>query len=121
MALSGHTGTVSLGTGGELCAKNWTVSIERERLDSTSSCAEDAGWREFILGLKNVTGTVESDVKRIVDPAASVAVELSNDDITISGNALVNFSGSSEVDGMISYSYDLQFTGAVTASVAVPD
>jgi len=121
MAISGHTGTVSLGTGGALCATSWDMTLTTERLDSTSSCYEEgeAGWRTFVRGLKGASGNVNADVFRAVDPTAKVAISLANDDVTLAGNGLVNYSGESPIDGKVTHTYEFVFCGEVTVTPVV--
>jgi hypothetical protein len=112
MAISGHTGTVIVGSS-TLCATEWSVDLDIERLEST--CFTSSGNREYIFGLKGTTGSVTS-LDWVAPTYDFVAVTLTNDDVSISGSALLNHSVTTPVDGRVEYTFDIQFTGAVTVT-----
>jgi predicted secreted protein len=112
MAISGKTGTVTVG-GSAKCVTEWSVNNSIDRIDVTSTCS--AGLRELISGISEWTGSFTS-LDYISGNAQTATVVLSNDDVTISGSALIDFAATSPVDGRAEYTYDLAFTGAVTAT-----
>jgi len=112
MAISGKNGSVIFNSV-SACVTEWNVSNNIERLDATNTCS--GGKREYVAGINEWTGSFTSHTYVIA--ASTVAVTLSNDDITISGTALADFSVSSPVQGsVVEYTYDLAFTGTVTVS-----
>jgi hypothetical protein len=114
MAIAGKTGIVTI-TGGSICATEWSVDFSVDRLDV--SCFTGDGYREFIAGLKQVTGSITSlDDPGSLDPATLVAVVLTNDDISFSGSAFLNLAVSTPVEGRVEYTYDVQFSGSVTVT-----
>jgi hypothetical protein len=114
MAISGKTGTVTLGSG-TICASEWSVNFEMDRLDA--SCFTSDGWKEFVAGLKSVTGSVTSfDDPGSLDPTALVGVTLANDDISFSGSAFLNLAVTTPVAGLVENVYDVQFSGSVTVT-----
>jgi hypothetical protein len=114
MAISGKTGSVVY-SAGTLCATSWTVDYNVDKLDVT--CFTGNGWKEFIAGLKEVTGSfVSLDDPSGVDPATIVAVTLANDDVSFSGSAFVSISVSTPVDGRVENTFDVTFTGSVSVT-----
>jgi len=109
-AISGKSGTISIGSG--ICVKEWSVDITTDRLDSTTTCSN--GKREYIAGLRTATGSVTA--YEFVPKSGATAVSFANGSVTVSGTALINESISSPVDGIVEFTYDLQFTGPVTVS-----
>jgi len=113
MAISGKNGVVTLG-GVTMCVTEWTANNNIERLDATNTCS--GGKRDLVAGINEWTGSFTSHTYSGV-ATGSAAVVFTNDDLTITGTALVDFSASSPVQGsVVEYTYDVAFTGTVTVT-----
>jgi hypothetical protein len=114
MAIAGKTGIVVVDSG-TICATEWSVDFSVDRLDV--SCFTGDGYREFIAGLKQVTGSITSlDDPGSFDPATLASVTLTNDDISFAGSAFLNLAATTPVEGRVEYTYDVQFSGSVTVT-----
>jgi hypothetical protein len=107
---SGKTGKAVI-NGSTLCATEWSLNYEGERLDGT--CFTSNGLKEYVAGLLGATASVNSNEYVEVDPQTLVNVSLSNDDVTYGGSALVNTAATTPVAGILNYVYDVQFSGAI--------
>jgi len=110
MAISGKTGVVNY-SGGTLCATEWSVDFNADRLDASTFCTD--GWKAFVAGLEGVTGSITSLSYASVDPTTLVGVTLTNDDVSFAGSAFVNLAVTTPVAGVVNYMYDVQFSGVV--------
>jgi hypothetical protein len=111
---AGHTGTATV-DGATVCITAWEANVECNRLDATSFCSD--GNREFVAGLKQGTGSVTAHTA--IDTWTSdesITLVLAGGGVSISGEAFLNFAGANPVDGIVEYTYDVQFTGEVTVA-----
>ena len=114
MAIAGESGTVIVGAG-TLCATEWSVDYTADMLGV--NCFTGNGWKEYIAGLKGVTGSITSlDDPSSIDPSTLVAVTLSNTDVSFAGSAFLNLSVSTPVDGRVENTFAVQFSGSVTVT-----
>jgi len=112
LAISGKNGTAVIGSS-TMCATDWSVNIATERLNVNSTCS--LGNNEFIAGFKGVTGSVTAHNK-VLTGGSIVAVSVGNSLITVSGSALVDIEASNPIEGVVEFTSDIQFTGAVTTT-----
>lgn len=125
MAISGKGGGVFLGANKVAEVTNWTLDIEADMLDSTSF--DSNGWRQFIAGLKQWSGSFEAKWKVSGDTTGQKALQ----DALLGGTVLSikldvngtnNYSGSAlvstqsietPVDDIVNSNFDYQGTGAL--------
>jgi len=112
MAISGKDSVVSLGSS-TLCARNWSITSDKDILDATTTCS--GGNKEYIEGLVGYTGSVMSYTYVSVDSGLQ-GVSISDDEVTYSGSAFIKTDFSGSVDGLEEFTYNLTFSGAVTVS-----
>ena len=109
-AISGKTGTVD-GACNEI--KSWSVTISTDMLDVTDLCS--AGWREYIEGLSGATGSITSTER--YTGSSSIILANSAGGVSIAGDVLWNEETiENAVDGIIEYSQNFTFTGAMTVT-----
>lgn len=112
MAISGKNGAVIKG-GTTACVDSWTATNNIERLDATNTCS--GGKRQWVEGINEWSGSFISHT--YVGVAGSATLSLSNDDVTISGVALIDYTVDSPVQGsVVTHTYDFAFTGTVTVA-----
>jgi len=119
IALSGKTGsaTATGGTGGvgtEITS--WNCTLESDLLESTSF--DSVGWKEFIQGLSGCSGSLTAVATApVVGPIDALVLQVASSAgaYTLSGAAILSTVGPTvEVDGLVEFSSDFTFTGAVT-------
>ena len=127
MAIVGTGGSVHIGANkvGEIA--NWSIDCAADNVDITSFDSE--GWKEFLAGLKEWSGSFEGNLKpgdtngqlAIVNAwltGVTVALKLKVDATReLSGDALVQFGIEMPVDDKGSFSSDFQGTGALSVSL----
>lgn len=113
MAVSGKNAVVVI-NGSTICARNWSITDDRDILDGTTTCS--GGNKEYVAGLGGYTGSVMSYEFTSVASTAPVSVSISDDEVTFSGSAFVKTDFSGSVDGLEEFTYNLTFSGAVTVS-----
>lgn len=125
MAISGKGGGVFLGAVKVAEVTNWTLDIEADMLDSTTF--DGNGWRTFIAGLKQWSGSLEAKWKVNTDTTGQKALQ----DALLGGTVLSlkldvngtnNYTGSAlvstenvetPVDDIVTANFDIQGTGAL--------
>jgi hypothetical protein len=114
MAISGKTGVVQITGHDVICVTDWSVNDDIARIDVTSTCdvADGTLWTNLIAGKRTVTGSFTCYT--YIGNAQSANVTFSNDDLTIYGNALINFAVKNPVEGAVEYTYDVAFYGVVS-------
>lgn len=114
MALSGKTGKVT--NSGATEVREWSVTEVGDPLDVTSF--DDAGWRNFVLGLQGATGSfVAFGDRPVIGSVSGLQLDegLTTGDLRISGDALINsIETGVAVDGSVQHSCDFTFKGEVT-------
>lgn len=124
-AIAGKGGSAKIGANTIAEVTSWTMDIAIDMLDSTS-LGDD--WREFIAGLAGATGSVEVkwDIPNDANGQAALqTAALAGTTVTLnlyvnatnyySGSAYVsNVNVSDPVEDLVTATFDMQFTGAVT-------
>ena len=114
MAIAGKDGTITV-DGATICATEWTVNINTDLLDSTDFC--DDGWRSFVIGLKEASGTISS-YERIDSDSGTLVLGNSNaGSVTITGDVVFGSeTWTNAVDGIQSFTKDFSYVGEPTIS-----
>lgn len=124
MAIAGTGGSVSTGANKIAEIANWSLDLGADDIDITSF--DSAGWKEYLAGLKEWSGSLEGNFKPddtngqkaiLAAWLAGTALDFSfkvNDTVTFSGSALVKPSIEVPHDDKASFSCDIQGTGALT-------
>jgi len=127
MAIAGKGGSVYIGANKVAEIAQWSIDCEADNIEVTSF--DSNGWREFIAGLKEWSGSFEGNFKpddtngqRALITAwqngTTVSLELRIDATKkLSGSAYVNFSIEMPVDDKGSFSCDFQGTGPLTITL----
>ncbi len=127
MAIVGTGGSVLVGANKVAEIANWSIDCAADNVDITSFDSE--GWKEFLAGLKEWSGSFEGNLKpgdtngqlAIVNAwltGVTVALKLKADATReLSGDALVQFGIEMPVDDKGSFSCDFQGTGALSVSL----
>lgn len=124
-AIAGKGGSAKIGANTIAEVTSWTMDIAIDMLDSTSL---GDSWREFIAGLAGATGSVEVKWDIPNDANGQTALQtaaLAGTTVTLnlyvnatnyySGSAYVsNLNVSDPVEDLVTATFDMQFTGAVT-------
>jgi predicted secreted protein len=128
MAISGYGGKVRVGAATVSEIGNWQLDIDAEMLDKTNF--QSNGWKEFIAGLKEWTGSFEGTWNVAGDATGQKALQ----DALLGGttvslelfvNATNKYSGQAFVSGqsvetptddLVSVSFDIQGTGQLSYS-----
>lgn len=125
--LAGKGGAVYTGTAGDGDetevgdCKSWSLDYTTDALESTDF--EDAGVRAYIAGCSGWTGSFEQ-VKDGAPTATGsiVKIQLKESDTggqLWSGDALITgVHATTSFDGIVTYTYDFQGTGALTVATA---
>jgi predicted secreted protein len=126
MAISGYGGKVRVGAATVSEIGNWQLDIDAEMLDKTNF--QSNGWKEFIAGLKEWTGSFEGTWNVAGDATGQKALQ----DALLGGttvslelfvNATNKYSGTAFIssqsvetptDDMVSISFDYQGTAALS-------
>ena len=113
--ISGKTGYVD--TGSSVSGiKSWTLDYSADTLETTDF--NDAGVKSYIIGGSGWSGTFEGYKDGAPQTLAGAAVTLKlYEDVTYfwTGSAFITgISASTAHDGVVSYSYTFQGTGALT-------
>jgi len=122
--LSGVAGSVFIGTSTTQVAgiKSWSLDYTKDLLDSTGF--DSTGTREFVLGFSDWKGTFEGYKDGTPIALATATITLNLKESTTTGQ---NWTGaayitgihpSASFDGLVSYSYDFQGSGALTVATA---
>jgi hypothetical protein len=114
MAITGKQGVVQITGHDVICVTDWSVSDDVARVDVTSTCDYVNGslWTRLLAGKRTVTGSFTCYT--YIGTAQAANVTFSNDDLTIYGDALINFAVKNPVEGAVEYTYDVAFTGTVS-------
>ena len=124
-AITGQSGSAKIGTTAVAEIDNWKLDISADMLDSTDFAS--AGWKEFIAGLKEWSGSFSGNWD-MTDTAGQLAIQtafLAGTPITLrldvdsthyySGSAHIKSLGvETPVGDKVTVSYDFQGTGALT-------
>lgn len=128
MAIAGKGGSVYISTNKVAEIKSWTINCDADNIDVTSF--DSNGWKEFLAGLKEWSGSFEGNFKpddtngqRALITAwqngSTVSLELRIDTTKkITGSAYVKFSIEMPVDDKASISFDFQGTGQPTLTLS---
>lgn len=124
MAIVGKEGSANIGAKKIAEISNWNLDLNADDIDVTSF--DSAGWKEFLAGLKEWSGSMEGNFKPddtdgqkailaawLAGETVSLNLKLS-DTVTFSGLALVKPSIEVPVDDKASFSCDFQGTGPLT-------
>jgi predicted secreted protein len=99
--------------------KSWTIDYNSDALETTDFA--DAGVKSYIIGGSGWSGTFEGykDGAPQELAGASITLSLYEDDTHLwTGSAFITgISASTSHDGIVSYSYTFQGTGALTVPV----
>jgi predicted secreted protein len=124
MAIAGMGGGVYLGANKIAEIANWSLDLGADDIEITSFDSE--GWKEYLAGLKEWSGSVEGNFKSddtngqkaiLAAWLAGTALEFDfkvNDTITFSGSAFVKPSIEVPVEDKAAFSCDIQGTGELT-------
>lgn len=127
MALTGKSGSVYIGASKVAEISNWKLDCKADNIDVTNF--DSAGWKEFLAGLKEWSGSFEGNFKptdtagqkAIIDAwiaGNSVSLECRVDATKkFAGSAFVNFGIEMPVDDKGSFSCDYQGTGVLTPTL----
>lgn len=128
MAIAGKDGSVYIGTNKVAEISSWSLDLGADDIDITSF--DSAGWKEFLAGLKEWSGSFEGNfvptdtngqvalINAWVN-GESVSLELRIDATRkFSGNAFVKLSIETPVDDKASFSCDFQGTGQLAITLA---
>lgn len=123
--LAGRTGMLNLETNDEAGIRSWTLDYTVDTLDTTDfadGAATNAA-RTFIAGLSQWSGTFEglkdgAPYALTFDGSALQTIKLEEDgSLNWSGECLITgIHPNVSVDGVVTYTYDFQGTGALTPS-----
>lgn len=123
MAIAGKGGSIDIGSSRVQEIASWSLDLGTDELDITSFDSD--GWKEFLSGLKEWSGNIEgnfvaTDVtgqKAILNAWLSGApldfVFKVTETISFSGAGLVTPSIETPVEDTVSFSCDIQGTGAL--------
>lgn len=124
MALTGKEGGVYIGANKIAELTSWSLDLGADDVETTNF--DSNGWKEYLAGLKEWSGSVEGNLK-IDDVNGQKAILQAwlngtildmdfkvNEAITFSGSALVKPSIEVPVDDKVSFSCDIQGTGPLT-------
>ncbi len=124
MAIAGKGGSVNVGANKVAEISNWSLDLGSDDIDITSF--DSNGWKEFLAGLKEWSGSLEGNFKHddtngqkailaawVAGTALTFNLKVS-DTVTFSGSAFVKPSIETPVDDKASFSCDFQGTGALT-------
>jgi predicted secreted protein len=124
VAITGTGGSVKLGASKVAELSNWSLDLGADDVDVTSF--DSNGWKEFLAGLKEWSGSIEGNLKTddtngqkailaawVAGSELTFTFEVSTG-VTFQGDALVKPSIEVPVDDKASFSCDLQGTGALT-------
>ena len=120
--ISGVTGNVLIGTATATGIKAWSVDYTIDTIESTDFA--DAGIKNYILGASGWAGSFDGykDGIGLVLATATVSLNLRESTTTgqvYTGNAFITgIHPSVSNDGIVTYSYDFQGTGALTVATA---
>ena len=114
-SISGKDGSVAGAGATEI--KEWNISITTESLEATSQAS--AGIREFVLGLTGATGSLSAIGITVPTRGIATLTLKAGGSGTPQFDGIVNMENvdsASIADGMVEFSADFTFTGAVTVS-----
>jgi len=124
VAVTGKGGAVKLSSNKIAEISNWSLDLGADDIDITSF--DSNGWKEFLAGLKEWSGSIEGNLKTddtngqkailqawLAGTPLTFTFEVSSG-VTFQGSALVKPSIEVPVDDKASFSCDIQGTGALT-------
>ena len=124
MALAGKGGSLNIGANKVAEISNWNLDLGADDIDVTSFDSD--GWKEFLAGLKEWSGSAEGNFKpddtngqKAILQAwlDGTVVEFKfkvSDSVSFEGSAFVKPSIEVPVDDKASFSVDITGTGALT-------
>lgn len=124
MALTGKDGSVMLGANRVAEMKSWSLDLGADDIDVSNF--DSAGWKEFLSGLKEWSGSFEGNfapddttgqralLTAWLNGEALTATFKVSEAITFTGKILVKPSIETPVDGEVTFSVDAQGTGPLT-------
>jgi|SaaInlLV_10m_DNA_3_1039740.scaffolds.fasta_scaffold00252_36 hypothetical protein len=128
MAITGHSGSVTVASGAMGNAKSWSLDISQETAETTDFGSN--GWKESTATLKSwsgsivcifdASGTAEGALQTGLTGGSTVALELMLGAGTgsydkYSGNATITSqAASSDVSGIVEVTFNFEGTGALT-------
>ena len=124
MALAGKGGSLNIGANKVAEIANWSLDLGADDIDVTSFDSD--GWKEFLAGLKEWSGSMEGNFKPtdttgqkaiLAAWAAGTPVTFTfkvSSTVSFSGDAFVKPSIEVPVDDKATFSCDFQGTGALT-------
>lgn len=124
MAITGTGGSANIGANKIAEIANWSLDMEADDVDTTTF--DSNGWKEFLAGLKEWSGSMEGNFKAndtngqkailaawLAGTPLTLNLKVSST-ITFSGSAYVKPSIEVPVDDKASFSCDFQGTGVLT-------
>lgn len=127
MALAGKSGSVYIGANKVAEISQWSIDCEADNIEITNF--DSNGWKEFIAGLKEWSGSFEGNFKPTDTTGQAALITAWQNGTTVSlelridatkklaGSAYVNFSIEMPVDDKGSFSCDFQGTGQLTITL----
>lgn len=124
MAIAGKGGSVNIAAAKVAEIVNWSLDLGADDIDVTSF--DSGGWKEFLAGLKEWSGSMEGNFKPtdttgqkaiLAAWAAGTPVTFTfkvSPTVSFSGDAFVKPSIEVPVDDKATFSCDFQGTGALT-------
>lgn len=128
MAITGHSGSVTVASGSMGNAKAWSLDVTQETVDITDF--DSSGWKEStatlnswsgsITAIFDASGTAEGALQTGLTGGSSVALELtlgggSGSYDVYSGSAIITGqSVTNDVNGIVEATFSFEGTGALT-------
>lgn len=120
--ISGITGSVAIGTATATGINHWSLDYIKDTIESTDFA--DAGIKSYILAGSGWSGSFNGykDGIALVLSTATVSLVLNESTTagqTFSGAAyIIGFHNDAPFNGIVTYSYDFQGTGALSVATA---
>jgi len=128
MAITGHSGSVTVASGSMGNAKAWSLDVAQETVDITDF--DSSGWKEStatlnswsgsITAIFDASGTAEGALQTGLTGGSSVALELqlgggAGSYDVYSGNAIITGQSiTNDVNGIVEATFSFEGTGALT-------
>jgi len=128
MAITGHSGSVTVASGSMGNAKAWSLDVTQETVDVTDF--DSSGWKESaatlnswtgsITAIFDASGTAEGALQTGLTGGSSVALELqlgggAGSYDVYSGNAIITGQSiTNDVNGIVEATFSFEGTGALT-------